>query len=339
MTPEEVANAKPQAAGGCAVSSWNGCLGLHWGIMNPIQIRMLCGAANGRVRVFEEPELSFGRTADNTIVIESAHASRQHGALVFDEDGWHVLNASANGTTVNGKAVGKKKRVLKNGDVIGVAGRALFAVDILPTPATEEPAAPFAQSAFTSGPQTSGVSPARPKRSKLWMGLGGYFAAIVVLFLILLLVTGGDKDVGTGVVPPLSREQIAASITKPISPGKDERLVRQSLQTARERYQRAETETQALYDAYIHFKRAGAYSGGAVFDDGLVYREYKKCEEELIERVSQTYAEGYKQLRAGQWQQATVTFGQLLRMYPEAQSEVYRNTTQQLAAARSHRKR
>ncbi|MHB1158163.1 MAG: FHA domain-containing protein [Phycisphaerales bacterium] len=308
--------------------------------MNPIQIRMLCGAASGRVRVFEEPELSFGRTPDNTIVIESAHASRQHGALVFDEDGWHVLNASANGTTVNGKAVGKKKLVLKNGDVIGVAGRPLFAVEILPVPEVEEAtAAPFAQSAFTSGPQMSGVSPAGPKQSKLWMGLGGYFAAIVVVFLILSLVTGGDKDGGASMVPPLSRDQIAASITKPISLGKDERLVRQSLQTARERYQRAETETSALYDAYIHFKRAGAYSGGAVFDDGLVYREYKKCEEELIERVSRTYAEGYKQLRAGQWQQAVVTFRQLQQMYQDQQSEVYRNTQQQLAAARSHRRR
>gem|GEM_PF-5447865 len=301
---------------------------------------MLCGAASGRVRVFEEPELSFGRTPDNTIVTESAHASRQHGALVFDEDGWHVLNASANGTTVNGKGVGKKKRVLKNGDVIGVAGQPLFAVEIMPASAAEEPSsAPFAPSAFASGAQTSGVAPVGPRRSKLWMGLGGYFAAIVVVFLILKLVTGGNKDEGTGMVPPLSREQIAASITKPIAPGKDERQVRLCLQTARERYQRAETETPALYEAYIHFKRAGAYSGGAVFDDGLVYREYKKCEEELIERVSQTYAEGYKQLRAGQWQQAAVTFGQLLRMYPEAQSEVYRNATRQLVAAKSHRKR
>lgn len=309
--------------------------------MNPIQIRMLSGAAAGRVRVFDEPQLSFGRTPDNTIVIESPHASRQHGALVFDEDGWHVLNASPNGTTVNGKAVGRKKTVLKTGDTIGVANQPLFSVEILAAPANEQPEpAPFASANFSAPAESAAstaaasIAAAQKKKARLWMGLGGYFLAILLVFVVVKLVSNPNTGNGNQQAPQLSREQIAESITRPIHLNKDERMARECLHEARQQYQRAGTEPTALYQAYLNFKKAGAYSDGEVYQGSLAFREYKKCEDELIQQVFDIYTRGYTQLRGGQAQQAAATFQHLLRMYPDSQSEVFSNATRQLAVAR-----
>jgi len=301
--------------------------------MKPITIQMLHGANAGRARAFEQPHITFGRDPQNDVVVEVPLASRRHGELVFDADTekWQVVNNSANGTTVNGKKVGKKPVTLKSGDTLGVGGEKMFDVAIAePAPATTAAAPqPTAQQTTPSDQPTSG------NKNKLWVGLGIYFfVMVIVLFAAFQFVDRSDGR-GAGAVPELTADQIAAEITEPIERPYNMREASVALETARQRYELVERDASALFEAYRNFKLAYAYSDGELFSDGLVFREYKKCEQDLIDMVTQTYSLGYAQLRSKQWAEAEQTLRKLLRVYPDNDSRIHRNVIRQLRLARS----
>jgi len=310
--------------------------------MSPIQIRALCGAAAGRTRRFEQAELTFGRNADNLIVVESPHASRHHGTLLWNGQTWVVENASPNGTTVNNRGIGDRQTPLKSGDVVGVGGEALFDVQI--EPAAAEPAAATPEQ---TQPQSegSGAAPApdqaaRQKQSfALWFGIIGTLAGVVIL-LIAVVKPLGDPNGANGSVggpPELTVEEIRAEITKPLDLPYNEREAEQALKRARREYQRSVTQpdSDALYQAYHHYKKAYAQSNGELFQEGLVYREFKRCEEELVNKVVELYQRGYNQLGANQWKRAERTFRKLTDIYRDTQSRIFKNATDQLRAAQA----
>jgi len=299
--------------------------------MKPITIQMLHGVNAGRARAFEQSPIAFGRDPSNDVVVEVPLASRQHGELVFDEDQdrWLAINHSANGTTVNGKRVARKPIALKSGDTVGVGGEKMFEVEIA------EPApAPAAATPSESRP----AEPDKPKmtgKNKLWIGLGIYFfAMMIVIFIALQLVDRSDGG-GGAAVPELTSQQIAAEITRTISRPQNMREASVALETARQRYELVERDASALFEAYRNFKLAYAYSNGELFTDGLVFREYKKSEQELIDLVTRTYALGYAQIRSKQWSEAEQTLRKLLQIYPDNDSRIHRNVIRQLRLARS----
>jgi len=302
--------------------------------MRPITITLLQGINAGRARTFEQPHITFGRDASNDVVVEVSLASRQHGELIFSEDQWAVVNNSTNGTTVNGKKVGKKQVALKAGDTIGVGGQKMFDVDIAqPEPTADQQAAP----------QQPGAAPAEPDKphmsgkSKLWMGVGIYFMVMMIILFAASQLIDRSGNGGGQVVPELTSEQIAAEITEPVEKPYVMRDATEALKTARQRYQLAESgrDISALYEAYRNFQLAHAYSNGELFTDGLIFREYKTCEQELVDLVTNTYSLGYAQIRSKQWKEAEQTLQKLLQIYPDNGSRIHSNVIQQLRLARS----
>jgi pSer/pThr/pTyr-binding forkhead associated (FHA) protein len=71
-----------------------------------------------------EVEVTIGRGEENTLVLSSDQASRQHARIRPDQGG-HLLEdlGSTNGTFVNSKQV--KERRLVHGDVIRIASTVL----------------------------------------------------------------------------------------------------------------------------------------------------------------------------------------------------------------------
>ena len=304
--------------------------------MIPIQIHMLEGTHAGRARLFDEPQLAFGRTADNHIVIDIPEASRHHGALVLDTDHWTVVNNSPNGTTVNGKKLSKKNAAIKTGDQIGVGKTRFFSVEIM-TPHQPAPAA--AQTGVTTERQaTSG-------RSKLWIGIGIYFVVMLVGFVVLSQLAGDGPKNKLAPAPYLTPEQIEAEITAAMTLSPSDRDAQEALKKALTQYQQVEVDIAARYNAYHQFKRADAFSQGSLFNDpndaqaAKNYRLYKNCERDLVDAITEQYRSGYNFLRAGQSEQAERAFRKLQAMYPNHSSDVYRNVTRQIKVARSKRAR
>ncbi len=82
------------------------------------------GHGAGETLRFDEPEVSFGRVADNDVVLHDPDVSRKHFTIV-EGDGCHVLKdlGSSNGTYLNGERIDSD--VLSAGDSIQV-GRMVF---------------------------------------------------------------------------------------------------------------------------------------------------------------------------------------------------------------------
>jgi pSer/pThr/pTyr-binding forkhead associated (FHA) protein len=86
-------------------------------------------AEQGKRYPLGEEDVTFGREAENTVVIASEQASRRH-ARIFVSGGSHVLVdlESTNGTFLNSKQV--KEQTLRHGDVIRIASTVLkYAVE------------------------------------------------------------------------------------------------------------------------------------------------------------------------------------------------------------------
>ncbi len=306
--------------------------------MNPIHIRLLCGNAAGRTRRFDQPELTFGRGPDNSIVVDAPHASRHHGTLRWTGEAWTLDNASANGSTVNRKRVTDKPVVLKSGDTVGVGGQPLFSVDIDPPP--EGGATPQAQAATSPEPQPSRLAPGQGSRDRsnlaLWFGIAGSLVGVIFLmFAFVKPLSAPDNHGGPAGEPELSAEQIRTEITRMPDLPLNEREARQHLEEARRHYQRSITQpdSDALYQAYRNFKLAYAKSDGELFAEGLAFREFKRCEEQLVDKVIELHRDGHNQLGANQWDQAEQTFRQLTDIYRDTQSRIFQNATAQLRLA------
>ncbi len=314
--------------------------------MNPIQIRLLCGAAAGRTRRFEQPELSFGRSADNHVVVQASHASRHHGRLRWTGEAWVVENASPNGTSVNHRNTGNKPVTLKSGDVISVGNEKLFDVRIEPAP--DGPAADAAPTPPTEQPQPDAFAPPPDQAARtrqnfgLWFGIIGCLVGVILLmFAFVKPLSTGDQSSGPRTAGELTTEQIRTEITQPVDAPRQMREAESHLKQARREYQRSITQpdSDALYQAYRNYKLAYAKSDGELLQEGLTFREFKRCEQELVDRVIELYQTGYNQLGAGQWNQAARTFRRLTEVYRDTQSRIFRNVTAQLRIAQTRARR
>jgi transcriptional regulator with GAF, ATPase, and Fis domain len=87
-----------------------------------------------------EPEVTVGRSRQNTVKLATEQASRQHCRLVKTEKGYRVLDGnSSNGTYVNGEKISEKD--LADGDQIGIGNAAIVFKegDPAPVPARKLP--------------------------------------------------------------------------------------------------------------------------------------------------------------------------------------------------------
>lgn len=86
--------------------------------MQPPRIQLTVSGGEPREHTLTQKEITFGRVAENDIVIENPDISRRHARLIQDEGGYRIEDlGSSNGTYLNGERI-SAPRLLQHGDRI-----------------------------------------------------------------------------------------------------------------------------------------------------------------------------------------------------------------------------
>lgn len=297
--------------------------------MATIQIQIMAGPQKGRRLAFTQSPITYGREADNAIVVANPHASRHHGELIFDRNTWQVVNHSPNGSRLNGKNI-RKPTAVSNGDVVSIGDEEMFRVVIeAATPATDAAAADQ-QEQNREGDQpaeASGKSPMLTGRMKLWIGIAVYMVAAIVLMVVLSTLKDDVGADGIDRAPELTAQTIEREIrvVPEVESTNLQNQASEHLREARIWANRLGSSLDAAYRAHHNYQLALAYSGRTTFEDPTDQLMSDKVRAELTEEVVDLYRQGYAQLNAMQYREAIDTFSRLIRVYPDSQSEIYSN--------------
>jgi pSer/pThr/pTyr-binding forkhead associated (FHA) protein len=317
--------------------------------MEPIQVQLLYGPSQDQRLALQASPTLFGRDPGQGVEVPLTYASRQHGEFRFEDDAWHLVNHSPNGTFLNGRKVTTKPRQLKHEDTIAIGGQPVMRVLLEslmplapPKPGDGEP---------QGAPQAVGNEPenlSRPEetdeanapealadfedeqsknrgRLRLWIGVGVYMVAMLGLLLLFgSIETGGEAS--SNIPQELSRRQIQWAIRNDIEDVKpDPREAVRHLEAGQELYRRLESSKDAMYRAYRHYRLALEHAERTEFKEGLDQRRYLELEKRLVDRVTDRYSQAYTSLMAGQHRQALDGFDRLLRIYPDPDSPIIHN--------------
>lgn len=167
--------------------------------MNPLQIHIIAGAQAGARLQLNQSPVTFGRSADCTLILDLPVVSRLHGELQIDTQGqWVLVNHSTNGTRVGRKKATKKPIPLSDGASINIGDTEVFRVHLsAPTSIEEQQDNPEQDDAQTQQPQQAPGAGAKGK-SKLWIGLGVWFALCIGLMIFFATLGGGDDNPNNG---------------------------------------------------------------------------------------------------------------------------------------------
>ena len=167
-----------------------------------LEILVTVGPLRGRRFAVTERGLRLGRSSTCEIAMPDPALSRNHCLFELrDGDLWVTDLASANGTVVNGVALGADSRRLAVGDVVSAGDSSLVIVGAgEPAPAQRQPGAAGTAdaSALDLGlgeeREAEAAAPVPPKRVLLWV------AAVVAVVGAAALILSGGKD-GAGAEP------------------------------------------------------------------------------------------------------------------------------------------
>lgn len=160
------------------------------------EILVTVGPLRGRRFTVTERGLRLGRSSTCEIAMPDPALSRNHCLFELrDGDLWVTDLASANGTVVNGVALGADSRRLAVGDVVSAGDSSLVIVGAgEPAPAQRQPgtAGTADASALDLGlgeeREAEAAAPVPPKRILLWV------AAVVAVVGAAALILSGGKD-------------------------------------------------------------------------------------------------------------------------------------------------
>lgn len=161
--------------------------------MNPLQIHILAGPQAGARLQLNQSPVTFGRAADCTLILDLPVVSRLHGELQVDEDGqWILVNHSTNGTRVGRKKATKKPVALTDGVAINIGDTEVFRVHL--TPASAKNQADQLGDDSAEQPKQPAAGAGNKDRSKLWIGLGVWFAICVGAMIFFATLSGNDDN-------------------------------------------------------------------------------------------------------------------------------------------------
>lgn len=163
--------------------------------MSTLQIHILAGAQAGARLQLNQSPVTFGRSADCTLILDIPVVSRMHGELHLDEQGnWLLTNHSANGTRVGRKKASKKPVPLTDGASIIIGDTEVFRVHLTAESAeeaaAEQPASDEQQPAAEQHAPGAGAK----GKSKLWIGLGIWFGLCIIAMIFFATLGGGGTD-------------------------------------------------------------------------------------------------------------------------------------------------
>ena len=303
-----------------------------------IQIHVLSGPAAGSRLSFTHGPIFCGRDNSNQVILAGPVVSRKHCEIVEIDGRWFVNNLSPNGLRVAGKKAGSKPLPLDEGTVVGVGDLDLFRVHLAPTATMPLPKDESSTEAETDD---EAAPVARKPRTRLWVGIGIYMVVLLGLFIYLSTLSENKKSEAPQ-PKELTRQQIESELRKPVrrtNQGLDERLAQQSLEEARALGARPEARADGLYRTYRAYRDSLAASGKDSFDTGSDQTKYEDIRDRLIEALEKKYRNAYLTLRSQDFKSAVEEFRVVMDMYPDIDSEVFKNASLQRAYAANGLKR
>ena len=272
---------------------------------------------------FEQAPVTFGRDPGCGVVLAEPFVSREHGALLVEDERWVLVNRSPNGTLVNNKlykAVNKRPRRLRDGDVVGVGNQPLFSValeGVVATPADDGP------------DEDDDPRPKLGGKAKVWIGIGVYMVLMLGLVLFFTTLNRGNAGRPMGAAPRgMAPADIAAALREPLPPLRpaDPARAEQYLQEAGRWYNRLDTEPDAAFLAHQAYQQALSAANTKVFDRGQDQQQFLDVQQRLTEVVTRYYDQGRNHLDAGGYQSAVQAFDELFRVYPAVATDpIYRS--------------
>ncbi|MFW5682622.1 MAG: FHA domain-containing protein, partial [Phycisphaeraceae bacterium] len=224
--------------------------------MSRIRITVAAGSSAGQQLIFEQERVTFGRAADNDVVIDLDAVSREHGELVFENGRWWLHNHSSNPTKLGKRRVKSKPRPVTGFQSIDVGGLPLLKVEANPAP---QPAADEAEHDDEDASPQADAGSRRMGKAKVWGGIAAFWVVLLALVALLTtLETGGGTDTG---LERLTERQIDNEIEAPIpSEPENERRMNALLVEARRYFSLIDSDRGALYEAYRHYRQAKAHA-------------------------------------------------------------------------------
>ena len=279
--------------------------------MSTLQVHILAGPQTGARLKLNQSPVSFGRSAENALIIDAPVVSRQHGELTLGDDGrWMLVNLSANGTRVGRKKATKKPVPLTDGASITIGDTEVFRVYLSEETAAQAPAA-LDEPAADDQAQQHAPGAGLKGKSKLWIGIGLWVLFLVGISLFFATsdrggekptTTGGFYNPGSEITDKDGREAGKQSILNRLKVARqwqdpNDLLFNDHLSEARHE---ANAGKSRLYDAYIRYQKAISYSNQQdksnpvdslpTTDDRLTYN---RVLDELAEIIYDQYREAY----------------------------------------------
>lgn len=318
--------------------------------MSTLQVQITAGAQAGSRFQLNTSPVSFGRSAENTLVIEESVVSRQHGELHRDPNGqWVLVNLSTNGTRVGRKKVTKKPFTLSDGDSVIIGETEVFRVYLI----TDDADADDTDADDNNAQQPAGHAPGAglKGKSKLWIGLGIWFGVCILAMVIGAMLLVGDDDPSAAgangaaqfwnpgqTLPETGEEADIADVKRlllePLPPqDPNASAYTLHLNKARDAYEQGDA---GLFTAYRHYEQAISYSQNRdnpleAFDQ----IKYGNAVDELAKIIAQEYRLALRLYNTGKYPQVTAVLDNLRRDYynPPEQDDTLANHIRKLRNA------
>lgn len=161
--------------------------------MSKLQIHILAGQQAGARLQLNQSPVTFGRSAECTLIFDLPVVSRLHGELQLDKDGqWLLINHSSNGTRVGRKKATKKPIPLTDGAEVIIGDHEVFRVHLGAEP-VDQPAEIDDVHEQAASQETHAPGSGIKGRSKLWIGLGVWFVLCIGAMIFFATLRSGDK--------------------------------------------------------------------------------------------------------------------------------------------------
>lgn len=299
--------------------------------MSRIRITIAAGSSAGQQFIFEQERVTFGRAADNDVVIDLDAVSREHGELVFENGRWWLHNHSSNPTKLGKRRVKSRPRPITGFQSIDVGGLPLMKVEAnpAPSPAVDEPDTEEEQAT----PETDAGSRTMGK-AKVWGGIAAFWVVLLALVAVLTtLDTGGETDTGP---QRLTEREIENEIEAPIpSEPENERRMNALLDEARRYYSLIGSDRGALFEAYRHYRQAKAHAPDQQLPDPIDDIRYREVVQQLRTAITEKYQRAFRDFESGRYLSAERDLRDLTNtLYPDSDSRIFRNAQELLRAAR-----
>lgn len=283
--------------------------------MSTLQIHILAGQQAGARLQLNESPVTFGRSSECTLVLDLPVVSRLHGELQVNEEGqWVLVNHSTNGTRVGRKKATKKPLPLTDGTSIIIGDEEVFRVHLDAASASVPADADDKQPSPPTG-QAPGAS--TKDRSKLWIGLGVWFAMCIAAMVFFATLGGNGKndenndtdafyfpqaegltgeEGGIRAIRRLLAEHVAFQ---------DPNASRYSTHLDRAD-QAADQGPSGLYQAYAEYQKAISFSDNHAdpLKDSRHVQRYNRIVDELAEIIYKRYIYAYRAYRDSDYAQA-----------------------------------